>query len=121
MPRQTQSEPARIVGYFRKSPIEVAEMVLGLCKDAVGERKALSTAAKKRAKKAQKPAAAPVTASSASTPAPARKVKAAKPRKARKSKGQAPVQSADEVDQVLGEPETFDSELAGAYEQIDAE
>lgn len=49
MPRAEQSKAAQIVNFFRTSQIDVAGMVLGLCQDAVRERKQRSADAKARA------------------------------------------------------------------------
>jgi hypothetical protein len=40
MPRAETSQAGRIVNYFRTAHLETAELVLGLAKDAIRERKA---------------------------------------------------------------------------------
>lgn len=57
MPRATKSSESQILNYFRTTPLAVAALVLGLAKDAVRERQAVSEEAKARALKAQRSAA----------------------------------------------------------------
>lgn len=80
MPRSQQSAAGKIVEFFRGVPLETAELVLGLCKDAVGERKQKSRDAKARALQGPAPAAAPAKTVG--------KKKTAKKRKARKLRDQ---------------------------------
>lgn len=90
MPRVTQSQATAIVNYFRSVPLETAELVLDLAKDAVRERQHRSSAAKQRAKSGeanqpQPAAAAPIAASNGAT----KKVSKAKA-KAKKGKKKGP-------------------------------
>ena len=48
MPRAEQSPVSRITGFFRTSNLEVAELVLALCKDEVAVRRKKSADAKAR-------------------------------------------------------------------------
>lgn len=54
MPRSQQSRESGIISYFKTAELPIAEVVLGLAKEAVAERKARSTEARDRALAAQK-------------------------------------------------------------------
>jgi hypothetical protein len=49
MPRAEISPAGKIVQFFQTAPIETADLILGLCKDAVTGRKQKSAQAKQRA------------------------------------------------------------------------
>lgn len=76
MPRAEQSKAAQIVNFFRTSQIDVAAMVLGLCQDAVRERKQKSADAKARATTGATAAAADAGGKKAGKKRAARKRKA---------------------------------------------
>lgn len=40
MPRSSKSVAGQIVDFFRKAPMDTVDIIMGLCKDAVSERKA---------------------------------------------------------------------------------
>lgn len=86
MPRAQQSPAGRIVEFFRTSPLETAELVLGLCRDAVSARRQKSTKAKARA---TKPAESTSTATPAAAPRKAKAKPAKKTRKARTRRSSA--------------------------------
>jgi len=86
MPRAETSSAGRIISFFRTAPLESADLILGLCKDAVTERKQKSALAKARA-------AGPVATATPAAAAPAAgKVKGTRKRakKSHKKKPAAP-------------------------------
>lgn len=80
MPRANKSVAGTVVEFFRTTPLESADLILGLCQDAVRERKAKSSAAKARSLEAVGGAGASAGAG------PKAAVPARKKRKARKAK-----------------------------------
>lgn len=97
MPKNQISPAGRIVEFFKTTPLETADLVLGLCKDEVNTRKQKSRDAKARA---AAPAGETATGASAAA-APAKKAKASKkakgPKKSHhKKKHPAPPASAVE-------------------------
>lgn len=79
MPRATQSAGSSVVDFFRKAPLELADFVMGLCKDALRERHQKSADAKERAQatiphKTKGPKPKPAAAAKVKT-APKAKVK----------------------------------------------
>lgn len=80
MPRSQQSKEAAIIAFFRTAPMEVASVVLGLCREALKERTTRSVEARERALAAQKKAvAAPQVVDKRTKPKAKAKAKA-KPR-----------------------------------------
>jgi hypothetical protein len=53
MPRSTRSEESRILEYFQEAPLDKANLVLGLVKEAVARRQPIEN--KPQAKKASRP------------------------------------------------------------------
>lgn len=90
MPRATQSAGSTVVDFFRKAPLELADFVMGLAKDALRERHQKSADAKARATESATPVKAK-TAHKAKGPKPkpaaAAKVKTAKAKVKAKAKG----------------------------------
>lgn len=78
MPRAQQTSASKVVEFFRTAPLETADLVMGLCRDALLGRKAKSNEARARALKAMRPAAPSPAAAPAASSKPAGKKKAAK-------------------------------------------
>lgn len=83
MPRAMKSAAAGIIAFFRKAPMENAELVLDLCKDEIKQRKAhgenIRAAQQAAARKKGKVKAKPVAAAAASPAAAKGKKRGPKP------------------------------------------
>lgn len=115
MPRSETSAAGRVVAFFRSTELPIAELVLGMCQDAVRERKQKSEKARARA------TAVPASLGTLAVPPTAGKVKAkkAKAKKSHKKKPPAGVPAASAAEPGLPMDDGVGEEAAGAEEAED--
>lgn len=99
MPRVQMSRAGTIVEFFRTAPLETADLILGLCQDAVRGRKTKSSEAKARARGTGVPS--PDAPPIAAAPAKVKKRKKSKKMPAAPSAGES--QPGEQPPDVVGE------------------
>lgn len=101
MPRAANSKAGSIVNFFRTAPMEVAVLVLGLCKDEIADRNAKVAKIREGQQAGKKKAAKVKPAKAVAIPAAA-----IKPAKVRKRKSRAKARHAVPADLPIGDAET---------------
>lgn len=94
MPRSERTQEAKILDFFRSTDLPIAGLVLGLCKDVVGERLKKSKEARERQLHRDPPPTEAHAAAVTLARVKVAKVKKAKTTKAKKHKGPRAMQAA---------------------------